>query len=238
MRALVTGGSGEIGAAICRKLAQNGYFVYIHCHRGQQRAQQLQQELAQQGHGAEVVCFDLAQAEQVSECLQQLLEQGPIQALIHNAGIYDDVPMVGMTAEQWHKVIDISLNGFYHLSHSLLMPMMRTRRGRIIAMSSVAASMGNRGQCNYAAAKAGLEGVVRSLSRELASRQVTVNAIAPGVIETAMAEAAFSEQQIKQLVPMKRAGTTEEVAALVNFLVSDEAAYITGQTIAINGGMA
>ena len=161
-----------------------------------------------------------------------------MQILVHNAGIHDDAPMAGMQPEQWNRVIDVSLNGFYNVAQPLMLPMLATRWGRVIALSSIAGVMGNRGQSNYAAAKAGLHGAVKSLALELASRGVTANTIAPGIIAGSMTSTAFDAETIKQLVPMKRSGTPDEVAALVGFLASDEAAYISGQIISINGAMA
>jgi 3-oxoacyl-[acyl-carrier protein] reductase len=167
-----------------------------------------------------------------------VLEAGPIQVLVNNAGIHDDAAFPGMSSEQWHRVIDVSIGGFYHVTQPLLLPMIRTRWGRVINISSITALIGNRGQTNYAAAKGALNAATKSLSLEVASRGVTVNAIAPGIIASGMANAAFDAARITELVPMKRAGTADEVAHLVAFLASDEAAYITGQVIAISGGLA
>jgi 3-oxoacyl-[acyl-carrier protein] reductase len=236
-RALVTGGSGDLGAAICRALAAAGCFVHVHANTGIERAEALVAELRAHGHGAAAVAFDVADAAACTEALEALLEDGPIQVLVNNAGIHDDATMAGMRAEQWHRVVDVSLNGFFHVTQPLLLPMARTRWGRIISVSSVAAVLGNRGQTNYAAAKAGLHGASRSLARELASRGITVNVVAPGVIAGGMASDSFSAEQIKTMVPAGRAGSPEEVAALVAFLASDAAAYINGQVIGINGGM-
>ena len=169
--------------------------------------------------------------------LEKILTGGPIQILVNNAGIHDDAVMPGMTADQWRRVIDVSLNGFFNVTQPLLMPMIGTRWGRVVNISSVAAITGNRGQTNYAAAKAGLHGATKSLALELASRSITVNAVAPGIIASPMSKDAFPKETIAQLVPMKRAGSPEEVADLVAFLASDRAAYITGQIISINGGM-
>ena len=158
--------------------------------------------------------------------------------MVNNAGIHDDAVMPGMRAEQWSAVIDTSLNGFFNVTQPLLMPMIGTRWGRIVNVSSVAAILGNRGQTNYAAAKAGLHGATKSLALELASRGITVNAVAPGIIATPMSDGAFSREVIERMVPMKRAGTPEEVADLVGFLASERAAYVSGQIISISGAMA
>jgi 3-oxoacyl-[acyl-carrier protein] reductase len=235
--ALVTGGSGGIGAAICRRLAADGCHVYIHAHRGHQAAQALADAICAGGGSAEVLAFDVTDSRAVAEILTPLVEHQPIQILVNNAGIHDDAVFPGMTALQWHRVIDVSVNGFFNVTQPLLMPMIGTRWGRILNISSVAALVGNRGQVNYAAAKSGLHGATKSLSLELASRGITVNAIAPGIIETPMAEGAFDKETINRLVPMKRAGTAEEVAELAAFLASERAAYISGQIISINGGM-
>ena len=237
-RALVTGGSGGIGAAVARRLAAAGLHVVVHANRNRDAAEAVAADIRASGGSAETIAFDVADGEASAQALEQLLEAGPIQVLVNNAGIHSDAPLAGMTREQWHKVIDVSLNGFYHVTQPLLLPMLRTRWGRIVSLSSVAGVMGNRGQANYAAAKAGLHGASKSLALECASRGVTVNVVAPGVITTAMAEQVFSKEQIDQIVPARRAGTPEEVAALIGFLASDEAGHITGQVISINGGMA
>jgi 3-oxoacyl-[acyl-carrier protein] reductase len=166
-----------------------------------------------------------------------LLQDGPVQVLVNNAGIHDDAIFPGMSPAQWHRVIALSVNGFYNVTQPLMLPMIRTRWGRIINLSSVAALAGNRGQVNYAAAKGALNSATKALSLEVASRGITVNAVAPGIISTRMSEAAFDAAAIAEIVPMKRAGTPEEVASLVGFLASEEASYITGQVISINGGM-
>jgi 3-oxoacyl-[acyl-carrier protein] reductase len=237
-RALVTGGSGDIGSAICRRLANDGLHVIVHGHGRPERVEALAAELRGTGASVEAVAFDVTDADASARALAALLRPGPIQVLVNNAGVHEDVPMPGMRRDQWRRVIDVSLNGFFNVTQPLLMPMMASRWGRIVSLSSIAAVMGNRGQTNYAAAKAGLHGATRSLARELASRGITVNAVAPGIIGGQMSKAAFDAEAIARLVPMKRAGTAEEVASLVGFLVSDQAAYISGQVIGINGGMA
>lgn len=232
-RALVTGGASPIGAAICRALAREGHRVIVHAHAGAERAAALAAEI-----GGESVAFDVTDHDAVRAACEALLGQGPIQALVHNAGAHEDVPMAAMSEAQWRRVLAVSLDGFFHVARPLLLPMMGTRRGRIVAMSSVSAIMGNRGQANYAAAKAGLIGAVRALSLECAPRGVTVNAVAPGLIDSPAIAAAVTPEAVRQMVPARRLGRPEEVAELVAFLCSDRAAYITGQTISVNGGMA
>ncbi|MBX9400751.1 3-oxoacyl-ACP reductase FabG [Lysobacter sp. BMK333-48F3] len=236
-RALVTGGSGDLGGAICRRLAGDGWQVIVHANAGLERAEALAAQIRADGGRAEAVAFDVADGEAARAALERLLEDGPIQGLVNNAGIHDDAPMAGMSAAQWTRVIDVSLHGFFHVTQPLLLPMARTRWGRIVSVSSVAAVLGNRGQSNYAAAKAALHGASKSLAREMASRGITVNVIAPGVIEGRMAADAFPPEAIKQMVPAGRAGRADEVAALVAFLCSNDAGYINGQVIGINGGM-
>jgi 3-oxoacyl-[acyl-carrier protein] reductase len=237
-RALVTGGSGAIGGAIARALAAAGHHVYVHAHGRLEQAAAIAASIVAQDGTAEAVRFDITAAAETQAALTQMLNAGPIQILVNNAGIHDDAVMPGMSPEQWSKVIDVSLNGFFNVTQPLLLPMIRTRWGRIINISSVAAIMGNRGQANYAAAKAGLHGATRSLALELASRGITVNTVAPGIIASPMTEGVFPQDAIDRLVPMKRAGAPEEVADLVAFLASKRAGYISGQQISINGGMA
>lgn len=236
-RALVTGGSGAIGSAICRALAAAGCHVVVHANGNPDRAAALAAEIIDGDGSAEAVGFDVTDADATAAALEALLQDGPIQILVNNAGIHDDAVLPGMRREQWSRVIDVSLNGFYNVTQPLLMPMIGTRWGRIVTVTSVAAVAGNRGQTNYAAAKAGLHGATKSLALELASRGITVNAVAPGIIASPMADAAFDAETVRRMVPMKRAGRPEEVADLVAFLASDKAAYISGQILQINGGM-
>ncbi len=237
IRALVTGGSGAIGAAVCKRLAADGRQVYVHANSRLARAEKLAAEIVASGGSARAVAFDVADRDRTGMALRKLLDDGPIQIVVNNAGIHDDAVMPGMRPEQWSRVIDVSLNGFFNVTQPLLMPMIGTRWGRIVSVSSAAALAGNRGQTNYAAAKAGLHGATKALALELASRGITVNAVAPGIIESAMTEGVFSRDAIEKFVPMKRAGTPEEVADLIGFLASERAAYISGQIISINGAM-
>ncbi|KAB2924224.1 MAG: 3-oxoacyl-ACP reductase FabG [Dechloromonas sp.] len=236
-RALVTGGSGGIGAAICRRLAADGHHVIVHANRSRAKAEALVAEIVAAGGSGEAVAFDVSERAATAAALETLLEGGPIQIVVNNAGIHADAVFPGMSAEQWHSVIDVSLHGFFNVTQPLSLPMIRTRWGRIINISSVAAIAGNRGQVNYSAAKGALHAATKSLALEVASRGITVNAVAPGVIATEMSDAAFDTETIKKIVPMQRAGRPEEVADLVAFLASDQAGYISGQIISINGAM-
>jgi len=236
-RALVTGASGALGSAIARRLAADGAHVLLHGHSRPEALQTLAAEITAQGGSAECCLFDITSDSATAEAMARVLAGGPVQIVVNNAGIHDDAVFPGMKPAQWHQVIDVSLHGFFRVTQPLTLPMLRTRWGRIINVSSVAALTGNRGQVNYAAAKGALNSATKALSMELASRGVTVNAIAPGIIESPMAASAFDAETIKRLVPVQRAGTPEEVAALVGFLAGRDAGYITGQVISVNGGL-
>lgn len=236
-RALVTGGSGGIGSAICRALGARGLHVLVHANAGIDRAERVVEEIRAQGGSAAALQFDVTDRGQCAKLLGVLAEQEPVQIVVHNAGIFDDAPLAGMTGDQWDRVMAVSLDGFYNVTQPLLLPMIRTRWGRIVSISSIAGVIGNRGQVNYAAAKAGIHGATRALAVELASRGITANAVAPGIIESGL-NTGFTTEQIAQIVPMKRAGRPDEVAELVAFLASEHADYISGQIIGINGGMA
>jgi 3-oxoacyl-[acyl-carrier protein] reductase len=237
MRALVTGGSGTIGAAICRRLGAAGHFVYVHANRGIAAAESVVREIVAAGGQAQAIAFDVTDAAATRTAIDGVLENAAVQILVNNAGIHDDAAFPGMSEQQWRGVIDVSINGFYNVTQPLILPMIRTRWGRVINISSVTALIGNRGQVNYAAAKGALNAATKALSLELASRGITVNAVAPGIISSAMSDSVFDAAAIANLVPMKRAGSAEEVASLVGFLASTEAGYITGQIISINGGI-
>jgi 3-oxoacyl-[acyl-carrier protein] reductase len=236
-RAFVSGGSGGIGRAICQRLATDGHEVIVHAHRNLTAAEGVVATIRAGGGVAQAVACDLADAAATTAMVDALLQDEPIQILINNAGIHDDSVFPGMSPTQWSRVIDVNLNGFFNLTQPLTLPMIRSRWGRIISITSVAGLAGNRGQVNYSAAKGALHAATKSLAQELAVRGITVNAVAPGIIDTVMSENTFDAGSIAQLVPMKRAGRPEEVAHLVGFLASKEAAYITGQVISINGGM-
>ena len=231
-RALVTGGSGAIGAAICRRLAADGCEVIVHANGRLDAAEAVAREI-----GGRAVAFDVTDGAATRSALEALVEEAPIQVLVNSAGIHDDAPFPGMSQAQWHRVLDVSLNGFFNVTQPLVMPMARTRWGRIVTLTSVAATLGNRGQANYAAAKGALAAASRSLAREVGSRGVTVNCVSPGVIESPMVAGLFDADRISQLIPLNRMGKPEEVAAVVAFLASDAAGYITGQEVPVNGGM-
>ncbi len=236
-RALVTGASGGLGSAIAERLAKDGAHVIAHANGRLEAAEAVVQRIVAAGGSAEAIAFDVTDRAASQAACEKLLAAGVIQIVVNNAGVHDDAAFPALREAQWQRVIDVSVNGFFHVTQPLTMPMIRTRWGRIVNLSSIASLTGNRGQVNYAAAKGALNSATKSLALELASRGITVNAVAPGIIGSGMAEAAFDAAVIDKLVPMKRAGRAEEVAALVAFLVSDDAGYISGQVISINGAM-
>ncbi len=237
-RALVTGGSRGIGKAIAIALAKAGHPIILNFKANTEAAQQVKELIENDGGTVQLSQFDVADNQAANAAIEALLGdgKGPIGVLVNNAGVAQDTPFPAMSWEQWQAVTRTTLDGFFNVTRPLVMPMARERWGRIINISSVSGQMGNRGQVNYSAAKAGLIGATRSLAQELARRNVTVNAVAPGLVETDMIKDAPVEEILK-VIPMRRAGTAEEVAAVVAFLASEAAGYITGQVVGINGGL-
>lgn len=238
--ALVTGGSRGIGRATAMKLAQSGWYVIVNCRSSIEQAEEVVELIRSQGGGAEVLPFDVSDAGQVTEALEGWMEQHKgeyISLLVNNAGITDDQPMVFMTEESWHKVLNTTMDGFYNVTHALLQKMMRKRHGRIISLSSISGLRGTPGQTNYSAAKAAIVGATKALAQEVASRGITVNAVAPGFIDTDMTVNLEHKDELIKMIPVGRFGKPEEVAAVIDFLASPEASYITGQVISVNGGL-
>ena len=235
-RALVTGGSGGLGRAIAERLGRDGAHVIVHAHSRRDAADATVAAIVAAGGSAEAVTFDVTDRIASRAACEQLAATGAVQIIVNNAGLHDDAAFPALREDQWRRVLDVSVDGFFNVTQALVMPMIRTRWGRIVNLSSIASLTGNRGQVNYAAAKGAINSATKSLAIELASRGITVNAVAPGIIDAGMAEA-FDKTVIEKMVPMKRAGRADEVAALVSFLASDDAAYISGQIVSINGGM-
>ena len=237
-RVLVTGASGGIGGAIARRLGAAGFELCLHYHRSAAKAEALAREIAAAGGKARTLSFDVADREAARAALEADLEaHGAYWGAVCNAGVTADNAFPAMPGADWDRVIATNLTGFYNVLHPLVMPLVRLRDGgRIVSIASVSGLMGNRGQTNYSAAKAGLMGASKALAVELASRRITVNCVAPGFIETDMVGELPLEEILKQ-IPLGRAGKPEEVAALVAFLFSDDAAYITRQVLSVNGGM-
>ena len=233
-RALVTGASGAIGAAICRALAEAGAEVIVHANRRLDEAKRIAAEIG----SPHAIAFDVADRAAVRAALEPLVEDEPIHIVVNNAGVHDDAAFPAMRPQQWDRVIAVSLHGFYNVTQPLVMPMVRARWGRIVSVTSVAAEIGNRGQVNYAAAKGALHAASRSLARELGSRGVTVNCVSPGLVDTPMSAGLFAPAAIERMIPLRRMGRPEEIAAAVAFLAGESAGYITGQVVPVNGGMA
>jgi 3-oxoacyl-[acyl-carrier protein] reductase len=237
-RVLVTGASRGIGAAIAKRMARDGFRVAINYREREDAAEAIAAEIRESGGEADLLPFDISRREEVRTALElELKERGAFYGVVCNAGVHADHPFPGIDDEAWDSVLRTNLDGFYNVLHPLVMPMIRARNGgRIITMSSISGVVGNRGQVNYSASKAGIIGATRSLSLELAKRNITANSVAPGIIETEMT-AALPLEDVTKMIPMRRVGSVEEVAATVSFLASDEASYVTGQVISVNGGM-
>ncbi len=233
---LITGSSKGIGKATALYLADNGYDIVLHCSKNTEKLDDLKSEILSKGVKCRALAFDVKNREETAESLMKDIEANEIYyGIVLNAGIAKDNPFPAMEDEEWDSVLLTNLGGFYNVLKPLIMPLIQSRRGRIIAMSSVSGIAGNRGQVNYSASKAGIIGASKSLAREVAKRNITVNCIAPGIIETDMTEN-IPDEVVKQ-VPLKRMGTPKEVASLVNYLLSEDAGYITGQVISVNGGL-
>jgi len=238
-RLLVTGASGGIGRAIAVQLARDGFDITVHYGRNKDAGEATLVEITGAGGSGHLLSFDVANRDQARKAIEQEIDtHGPFYGAVLNAGITRDTAFPAMMDEEWDQVIHTNLDGFYNVLKPLTMPMVSARRGgRIVVMSSLSGEMGNRGQVNYSASKAGLIGAAKSLALELAKRKITVNCVAPGLIESAMTDDLPLDEMMK-MIPLKRMGTADEVAATVSFLCSDGAAYITRQVISVNGGMA
>jgi 3-oxoacyl-[acyl-carrier protein] reductase len=235
---LVTGSSRGIGEAIARKLAADGFYCVLHCRSGRDEVEAVLDGIRNAGGNGRILQFDVSDREATRQALETDIEaNGPYYGVVCNAGITADNAFPSLSGDEWDSVLRTNLDSFYNVIHPVVMPMVRTRKGgRIITLSSVSGLMGNRGQVNYSAAKAGIIGATKALAVELAKRKITVNCVAPGIIDTAMIDE-YVQQEAMKLVPMRRMGQPEEVASLVSYLMSDDAGYITRQVISVNGGM-
>ena len=235
--ALVTGGGRGIGRAISLELAKSGFHIVVTFRANLKAAKETVELIRRAGGQGEAVCFDVTDREETEKQIEALFTRyESVDVLVNNAGETADSLFALMSFEEWRRVLDTSLQGFFNVTKPVLKRMISQRRGCIVTLSSVSARLGHRGQTNYAAAKAGLEGACRSLASEVARLGIRVNAVAPGLVETEMIRG-LPVEMIKQIIPMGRTGLPEEVAKVVRFLCSDDASYITGQVIAVNGGM-
>ncbi|MBQ3641075.1 3-oxoacyl-ACP reductase FabG [bacterium] len=234
---LITGSSRGIGRETAIYLAKNGFDIVLHCNKNIDKANEVKKEIENIGRAVRVLQFDVADREQTKNVLLKDTEQNGIYyGVVVNAGITADNPFPAMEDDEWDRVINTNLNGFYNTLRPIILQMIQNKKGRIVALSSVSGLTGNRGQINYSASKAGIIAAVKTLSREVAKRNITVNCVAPGVIESDMtSEIPF--EMIKDSIPMKRMGTAKEVASLINYLFTEDASYITGQVISVNGGL-
>ena len=237
-RVLVTGASGGIGKATAYKMASQGFAVAVHYRSGKEAADKLVKDIQADGGSALALQFDIADREATRAAIEADIEHnGAYYGVICNAGVTRDNAFPAMTGEEWDGVVHTNLDGFYNVLHPVIMPMIRLRQGgRIVTLSSVSGLMGNRGQTNYSASKAGIIGATKALAIELGKRKITVNCVAPGVIETGMIEGAVADEA-KKMIPLGTFGDVEDVANTIGFLVSDEARYISRQVISVNGGM-
>lgn len=232
----ITGGSRGIGSAIAERCARSGFDIWLNYHSNHDAARQVQKSIEDMGRKCLLLPFDVADEQEITETLEPLLENETPFAFIHNAGVTRDGLAAMMTRQDWDTVLDVHLTAFFLLSRLLIKPMIRQRKGRIIAISSVTGETGQAGQMNYAAAKAGLIGACKTLAREVAARNILVNVVSPGLIQTDMITD-LPLDKILPLIPLGRVGSSNEVAGMVNFLLSEEAGYITGQALSINGGL-
>ncbi|MFA5362121.1 MAG: 3-oxoacyl-ACP reductase FabG [Candidatus Omnitrophota bacterium] len=235
--ALVIGGSRGIGRAIALRLARSGFDIWLTYHSNHEAAQEVYSLIRQMGRACELMAFDIADLQAAKNALEKRSEDNPPDVVVYNAGVTRDNLLVWMTKEEWDTVLRTNLDGFYHVIHTVIFAMLREKRGRIVVISSTSGQIGQAGQVNYSASKAGLIGAVKALAREVARKNIYVNVVAPGVIETEMSQD-LPKDKILPLIPLQRFGTAEEVAAVVDFLCTEPAMYIHGQVIGVNGGLA